>query len=144
MHICLPKHDFCSVKKTRKYLIDIWFKELNNQSTWFLLKHHKGVYKTFGLINLANIWLIRVLKTIFATLDKQCPVSGFENFLANFLPLKPKANSSWKDILMQLSFSTLFFGFLQTSLIPKWLFPWHHGRGHYMAKPRYNDFCHGI
>ena len=37
--------------KTWKYLIDIWFKELNNQSTWFLLKHYKGVYKIFGLIN---------------------------------------------------------------------------------------------
>ena len=59
--------------KTGKYLIDIWFKELNNQSTWFLLKHYKGVYKTFGLINLDYIWLIRVLKTIFATLDKQWP-----------------------------------------------------------------------
>ena len=65
--------------KTWKYLIDIWFKELNNQSTWFLLKHYKGVYKTFGLINLDYIWLIRVLKTFFATLDKQWEVYGFLN-----------------------------------------------------------------
>ena len=65
--------------KTGKYLIDIWFKELNNQSTWFLLKQYMGVYKIFGLINLDYIWLIRVLKTFFATLDKQWEVYGFLN-----------------------------------------------------------------
>ena len=66
-------------------MIDIWFKELNNQSTWFLLKHYKGVYKTFGLINLDYIWLIRVLKTIFATLDKQC--QGKEKTRAMLIPV---------------------------------------------------------